>query len=92
LDVGDDARAARFSFSFGGDGQANLVAVVAEIGTGGGLLFQLFNQGRQVFFEGAVLFGQDLELPLKEGGSQYTIVHRAGLWPTSDWLCRPYAG
>ena len=32
--VCDDARAARFSFSFGGDGQANLVAVVAEIGTG----------------------------------------------------------
>lgn len=88
----DDASAAGFSFSFGGDGQANLVAVVAEVGTGGGLLLKLFNECRQVFFEGAVFFSQGLEFPLKEGGSQHIIAHRGALWPTSDWLCRPYAG
>lgn len=38
--VGDDAGAAGFTFSFGGDGQAYFVAVVAERRTLIGLLLQ----------------------------------------------------
>jgi hypothetical protein len=37
--VGDDACAAGFSFSFGADGKADLVAVVTEVGSSGGIFF-----------------------------------------------------
>jgi hypothetical protein len=39
VNVGDDACAAGFSFSFGADGKADLVAVVTEVGSSGGIFF-----------------------------------------------------
>jgi hypothetical protein len=65
--MGDDACTAGLSFSLGGDGQADLVAVVAELCAGGGIFFQLCNKGFQIFFKGPMFFCQGFEFPFKKG-------------------------
>jgi len=79
VNVGDDACAAGFSFSFGADGKADLVAMVTEVGSSGGIFFQFSDQRFQVFFERAVFFSQGFEFPFKKRSGQHIITHAGGL-------------
>ncbi len=71
MNAGDDAGAAGFSFSFGADGEADLVAMFTEVGSGGGIFFQFGDEHFQVFFEGAVFL--HFENP-EEGGPVQLLI------------------
>lgn len=73
--VGDDAGATGFAFSFGGDGQAYFVAVITQ---GGALIGSLFQTGDKLLvflFNGVKFFRQPLDLFFKRGGGDDVITH-----------------